>query len=298
MTKLLFSIVLAIPATAIAETSVAGDWTGILNFPRQQLHIVLHIAGPDNNLSATEDSPDQDGYGRRVDSIMFSGSTLRFSIQQARINFSGSKGASDAITGVFNQNGVDMPLTLTRTVSPSTGAKAGWVLGVVEGGRYRHLRTGTEFDLPTGWSVQSTERAAITNQPSAEQGELARLANPEFPSVFAAVWMVKTNTFDIPQALKSAIVGRIAQRRGPQPGIGTFVDYDIQPGSVQQLWIGGAQAQKATSDYQQRGQELSEVLTWIYTARAKVLFFALVPRSDAAAFEARFDELVKTAMVP
>jgi hypothetical protein len=298
MTKLLLGIVLAIPATVIAETSVAGDWTGILNFPRQQLHIVLHITGPDDNLSATQDSPDQDGYGLRVNSIKFSDGTLRFSIQQTRATFSGSKSAGDAITGVFNQNGVDMPLTLTRTVSPSTGAKAGWVLGVVEGGRYHHLRTGTEFNLPTGWSVQDTERAAITNQPSAEQGELARLANPEFPSVFAAVWMVKTNTFDIPQALKSAIAGRIAQRRGPQPGIGTFVDYDIQPGSVQQLSIGGAQAQKATADYQQRGQELSEVLTWIYTARAKVLFFGLVPRSDAAAFEARFDELVKTAMVP
>lgn len=298
MTKLLFAIVLAIPVTAIAQTSVAGDWTGILNFPRQQLHIVLHIVGPDDYLSATEDSPDQDGYGRRVDSITFSDSTLRFSIQQAGINFSGSKSVGDAITGVFNQNGVDVPLTLTRTVSPRTGAKAGWVLGVVEGGHYRHLRTGVEFDLPTGWSVQSTERAAITNQPSAEQGELARLANSEFPAVYAAVWMVKTDTLDISKALKSAIAGRIAQRRGPQPGIGTFVDYDVRDGSIRQAWIGGAQAQKATADYEQRGQELSEVLTWIYTARAKVLFFALVRRSDAAAFQARFDELVQTAIVP
>jgi len=56
--------------------------------------------------------------------------------------------------------------------------------------------------------------------------------------------------------------------------------------------------QKAIAYYQQGGQELSEVLTWIYTSRAKVLFFGLVPRSDAAAFQARFDELVKTAMVP
>ena len=93
------------------QNSIIGTWSGILAFPQQKLHFVLHITGSNTDLHATADSPDQGGYGYSVESISISGQTLTFQMNALAVNFTGQvKG--NQIAGNFNQNGFSVPLTL------------------------------------------------------------------------------------------------------------------------------------------------------------------------------------------
>lgn len=92
---------------------VAGDWSGDLDFPQGRLRLVLHITGSDNDLSATADSPNQNARNLSVDSIRLRHDTLTFRMTQLNARFTGEF-ADDRIRGTFTQNGVDVPMLLTR----------------------------------------------------------------------------------------------------------------------------------------------------------------------------------------
>ena len=55
-------------------------------------------------------------------------------------------------------------------------------IGIVRSGRYQSQGTRVEFDLPSGWTVESTH-------PSVDNGDLAILTHSGFEGAYAAVWM-------------------------------------------------------------------------------------------------------------
>jgi hypothetical protein len=108
------------PVTDVPDC-VAGTWKGLIAFPWGRLHIVLHVKGTNENLSATADSPDQSAYGERVDKITVTGQELDFAITKYGVDFSGSF-SRGSISGTFGQYGVKVPLKLERlevVVSPN-----------------------------------------------------------------------------------------------------------------------------------------------------------------------------------
>ena len=109
-----FICLLASPVAA----AVAGDWSGDLNFPNGRLRFVLHVTGPDNDLRASADSPNQNATNLVVDAIQLDGTTLSFRMTQLNVRFSG-RIAENEIRGTFTQNGVDVPLVMTRATEGS-----------------------------------------------------------------------------------------------------------------------------------------------------------------------------------
>ena len=57
--KLMLCLALVTSLSVVANAEIAGDWMGVLSLPRQTVHLVLHISGPDSELKATRDNPDQ-----------------------------------------------------------------------------------------------------------------------------------------------------------------------------------------------------------------------------------------------
>ena len=100
------------PVTSL-DVCVAGTWKGLIAFPWGRLHIVLHVKGTNENLSATADSPDQNADGDRVDRITVTGQELEFVMTKYGIDFTG-KFEGGSISGMFLQYGVKVPLTMQR----------------------------------------------------------------------------------------------------------------------------------------------------------------------------------------
>ena len=190
--KLPISIVLAILSPAFGIAGVAGDWAGILNLAQGPLHIVLHVTGPDTDLKATNDSPDQKIFGAPVPSITLSGSSLQFSIPRIDVKFSGDLIADSSIVGTFTQHGTAVPLVLERTAAvPRIMPTLTQPAGVFGNGHYHHNLTGVEFYLPDGWSV------GRTGPRDGDPNEMTVLVDPSHKAIFASVDMTKV---DIPPA--------------------------------------------------------------------------------------------------
>lgn len=120
------------PADSVSDLAacVAGTWKGLIAFPSGGLHIVLHVQGTNENLTATADSPDQNVYGDSVDRITLSGQRLDFAMTKYGIDFSGIF-SNGSISGTFVQYGVKVPLKLERLdliMSPKEREREGLIL--------------------------------------------------------------------------------------------------------------------------------------------------------------------------
>jgi hypothetical protein len=117
LAALLLALGAALGAHAGAPASRApeGIWQGVL----QSLHIVVHIErGTGGALTATMDSPDQGAMGLAIDTVSFTGDSLRFEMRRLRAAFAGAMSAAgDSLTGTWQQGGFALPLALRRTES-------------------------------------------------------------------------------------------------------------------------------------------------------------------------------------
>lgn len=159
-------------------------------------------------------------------------------------------------------------------------------LGTFQAGRYHHNATGIEFNLPAGWSIEG-------ESPSSDDGEMVTFTDDVSKVPFAAVWVKvdPTPAEKMADRLRGAIPQKISQRTG-------FSHYTIRPESVQSKIIGGKQALCAVADFEEDGVKMAESLNWIYADRSRALFFARLPAVDLASFQARFDQVILSAMVP
>jgi hypothetical protein len=96
---------------------------------------------------------------------------------------------------------------------------------------------------------------------------------------------------DIPALMDRRLDDKAAQRNN-------FQGYTYRADSVQHTTIGGQQALSAVADYVRTGQHMVESLTWVDGERSRVVFVGRVPASDLTDFQSRFDEVIRSVVVP
>jgi len=91
---------------------ITGDWYGTLK--EFQLQIVFHIEKGENGFIATMDSPNQDTFGIKVNSVNFENGELQLAIPMGGIAYKGIVKSSESIEGTFSQGGMNLSLNLSR----------------------------------------------------------------------------------------------------------------------------------------------------------------------------------------
>lgn len=121
MKWILFFTGLFICSISNAQTDFSGSWNGVLNIAGQ-LHVVLHVTMlKDGTYSGTLDSPDQNAYGIKCDTVEakanVTGGTLTFTLSKLRVSYTGTLLNDTTLSGTFIQ-GVSVPLDLHRSAVP------------------------------------------------------------------------------------------------------------------------------------------------------------------------------------
>lgn len=125
---LLVLIAMIIPFTARAteaESSLAGTWVGTLEIPGNELEMVFHITlGEDGSWLGTLDVPAQGAVGLPISQVGCVDGEIVFNVALIAGVFSGSLDSEgESIEGLWTQSGMDIPLTLKRTLAEQTRPK-------------------------------------------------------------------------------------------------------------------------------------------------------------------------------
>ena len=106
---------------AAEEPNIVGSWHGTLQVGADTLHVVFHIArGADGLLSGTLHSPDQGPMSMPVSKITFTGGTLVLTLATIGGSYQAKLAADgNSLSGRWVQNGMSLPLTLTRGDGPA-----------------------------------------------------------------------------------------------------------------------------------------------------------------------------------
>lgn len=99
----------------IQAQDITGDWNSALKIQTLQLRLVFHIQNENGILSATMDSPDQNGFGIPAEKITFDAPYLSIEIPKLRFNYEGKVNADfTEIEGALTQMGQSFPLNMQR----------------------------------------------------------------------------------------------------------------------------------------------------------------------------------------
>lgn len=113
MRSLATILILWMAVCSASGQEITGQWNGVLKVQTMQLRIVFNVSKTDAGYSSTMDSPDQGAKGIPVTVTTFENSKLKLEIPAATIEYTGEL-KDQVITGTFKQNGMEIPLTLTR----------------------------------------------------------------------------------------------------------------------------------------------------------------------------------------
>ena len=120
MKKSFITILLALAAmTGWAQvnptTALLGSWSGKLNVGAASLTLVLHLEQGDGYVIASFDSPDQGAKGIPAYKEYLSDDSLALKVEQIGMTYR-ARLKNDTLDGTFTQNGMSLPLVLTRGV--------------------------------------------------------------------------------------------------------------------------------------------------------------------------------------
>ena len=118
MKKIVFIALLTLVAlTGKAQvqptTALQGSWSGKLNVGAMSLTIVLHLDQADGYVLVTMDSPDQGAKGIGAHKEYLSDDSLAIKVEQIGMTYR-AKLKGEKLEGTFSQNGMSLPLVLTR----------------------------------------------------------------------------------------------------------------------------------------------------------------------------------------
>jgi len=113
ISKLLAVVVLLFTVSMANAQTVEGDWSGKLNAMGQEIPLVFHFTGDDNNLSATMDSPAQGVNGIPVEKVTLDGNTLELSIMGGQVVYT-AEVDGNSMNGKFKQSGMEFDLQLSK----------------------------------------------------------------------------------------------------------------------------------------------------------------------------------------
>jgi len=179
-----------------------------------------------------------------------------------------------------------LPLLIAAAMPAQTeSSREVLTLGTLVDGVYHHNRTGIQFAVPSGWVI-------VTEGTASSGGQAVILRDTE-TNLTATVWMKarKVDPADIPALMDRRLDDKAAQRNN-------FQGYTYRADSVQHTTIGGQPALSAVADYQRTGQHMVESLTWVEGEKSRVVFVGRVPASDLTDFQGRFDEVIRSVVVP
>jgi hypothetical protein len=94
---------------------ISGPWYGLLKTPLTQLRVVFNLSKTPDGYTSTMDSPDQGAKGIPVTSTSFENGILHIELKNARIDYTGTLGKDNTITGTFNQAGQSFVMNLSHT---------------------------------------------------------------------------------------------------------------------------------------------------------------------------------------
>ncbi len=106
-------ILLSFMVSTLHAQSVEGDWSGNLNVQGQELPLVFHFSGTNDELSATMDSPAQGATGIPVEKVNYADGELTLSLMQGQIEYVATV-SGETMEGTFKQAGMEFPLNLTK----------------------------------------------------------------------------------------------------------------------------------------------------------------------------------------
>src|ERR1043165_5232881 len=110
--------------TQDSKQSISGNWDSVLKLGEVKLRLGLKISdGPNGQLQAVLDSPDQGATDLEVNSISLQGNVLRFEMKKLLITYEGTlnQGGSE-IVGTFTQAGTTAPLIFRKQGAAQSSA--------------------------------------------------------------------------------------------------------------------------------------------------------------------------------
>lgn len=112
----IFSILLIVllSSITIVAQDITGQWNGVLKVQGTQLRVVFNVTADNGELKSTMDSPDQGAKGIPTTATTFENSTLKITIINAGIEYTGTLGDDNIIVGAFKQAGQSFPMNLSR----------------------------------------------------------------------------------------------------------------------------------------------------------------------------------------
>ena len=118
MKKIIFIALLALvalmgKAQVQPTTALQGSWSGKLNVGSASLTMVLHLEQADGHVVITLDSPDQGVKGIGTFKEFLSDDSLAIKVEQIGMTYR-AKLKDGKLDGTFSQNGMKIPLVLTR----------------------------------------------------------------------------------------------------------------------------------------------------------------------------------------
>ncbi|MDR2291940.1 MAG: hypothetical protein LBE11_00515, partial [Prevotellaceae bacterium] len=106
-------ILLLTTMTTKKTQEITGNWKGTLNVQGVNVELIFHIVENDGTYSATIDVPLQNVSGIAIETTEFVNGELTLSSAQLQLSYKGTfKG--ETIEGNFEQEGMTLPLTLTK----------------------------------------------------------------------------------------------------------------------------------------------------------------------------------------
>jgi len=106
-------VVLVLSVGLTNAQTVKGDWSGTLNAMGQEIPLVFHFSGEDDNLTATMDSPAQGANGIPVEKVTLDGKSLELSIMGGQIVYT-AEVDGNTMNGKFKQGGMEFDLELSK----------------------------------------------------------------------------------------------------------------------------------------------------------------------------------------
>lgn len=118
---LTLSIVLFLGALGtVYSQEIVGSWTGKLSVSGTEIPLTFNIKEEKGKLSSTMDSPSQGATGIPMDVTTYENAKLTIKFTQAGIKYEATL-ADKTLTGTFYQGGMQLPLTMKKTVKKLPG---------------------------------------------------------------------------------------------------------------------------------------------------------------------------------
>lgn len=108
------------PPAAAAAPNLAGSWTGTLKVGAIELRLVVHLSAADEGqYQGKMDSIDQGAKDLPIDAVTLADGKLTLELKKLNGTFTGQANeAYSQFAGTWKQNGIELPLTLSRTDAP------------------------------------------------------------------------------------------------------------------------------------------------------------------------------------